>query len=828
MDPKTLRVSTSQLSPGLNTFQDNFIGGSVIMSANSRKLIRYVYSIAVILLAGLVSPRFTRADDLTGRVLDPQENRVAEAQLRLFDRNNGELRKTKSSSEGEFSFVGIPAGEYLLEADAAAALTGSRIVSVRGDQSVDLQLKISGTNTQVLVTASGTPLAIEEVAKAIDVVDSKSIDQRDELSISEAIRNIPGLRVQTLEGPGSLTSVRTRGLRAQDTAVLVDGMRFRDAASLQGDATAFLEDMTIVDTERIEVLRGSGSSLYGSNALAGVINISSRPGGGATHSEFRTEGGGLGIIRSVVGIGGGLKSNRFTYSESVAHLNVTKGVRDGSPYRNTGTQGAAKYSFTPGLSVGGRLWYDNNYLASTESPTTSPATLANGVGPIYNAVPLSIDQLERFEQKQPYTVGNATFIPSQIDPDGRRLGTFLSGAVNLQHQFAASGSYRVIYQRVNTKRTYIDGPGGPGLFEPLSGISRSSFQGYTDTLQARLDQNAGRYNLISAGYEFENEKYYSFNGATASTNSVDLRQRSHAVFAQDQIRLFDRQLQVTVAGRVQSFHLKPPVFTGFNNPFTGASTVEPPTAYTGDGAVAYFFRTTRTKIRAHVGNSFRAPSGFERFGGGSGTYYGDPRLAPERAVAVDGGIDEYFVGSKMQLNATYFYTNLQQTIAFENSLPAGDPFNRFFGYRNSGGGVARGFELGGRVSPSSRTTIEASYTYTNSDFRTPTIPAIRFYEALGISKHTFTLTATQWFAKQFSVAFDMSALSDYTSVIGSRAFKFDGPTKADVVFHYEHPISDKRSVDFYAKVENVFNQRHYENGFLGPKAWAIGGFKLKL
>ena len=56
---------------------------------------------------------------------------------------------------------------------------------------------------------------------------------------------------------------------------------------IQGDATAFLEDMTIVDTERIEVLRGSGSSLYGSHALGGVINVTTRPGGGRTHGEFR-------------------------------------------------------------------------------------------------------------------------------------------------------------------------------------------------------------------------------------------------------------------------------------------------------------------------------------------------------------------------------------------------------------------------------------------------------------------------------------------------------------------------------------------------------------
>ena len=772
------------------------------------------------------------ADGLMGTVLDPQGNRVADAQLRLFDRRSGELRKTTSSTDGEFSFQGIPSGEYLLEADAsAAALTGSRALTVSGNRTIELQLKISGTSTQVLVTASGTPLAIEEVAKALDVVDSKSIDQRVELSIAEAIRTVPGLRVQTLEGPGSFTTINSRGLRAQDTAVLIDGMRFRDAASTQGDATGFLGDMTTVDTDRIEVLRGSGSSLYGSHALGGVINISSRPGGGPTHGEFRTEGGGLGMIRSVAGIGGGLNADRFTYSGSVSHLNVTKGVRDGSPYRNTGTQGAVRYRFTDGLSVGGRLWYDTNYVAATESPTYNAATLANGSGTIFKAVPLSLEQLERFERKQPFTAGDATFIPNQMDPDGRRVGRFLSGAFNLQHQISPSSSYRVTYQRVYSKRSHNDGPAGPGAFEP-SAASRSAFNGYIDTVQVRVDQRAGNYNLISAGYEFENEKYYSFNGEDAASNSIDLRQRSNAVFVQDQVRLFDGRLQLTLAARAQGFSLKVPTFAGATSPYTGVSAVEPPTAYTGDGAIAYFFRQSGTKLRAHIGNSFRAPAGYERFGGGFGTYYGDPRLSADRAVSLDGGIDQYLMGSKLQLNATMFYTNLQQTITF-GSLPPGDPFSRpFGGYRNSGGGIARGVELGARLSPSATTTIDTSYTFTNSEFRTPTVTSIRFYDALGISRHTFNLTATQWFARRFNVAFDLSALSDYYHVLfgldfTSRPFLFDGPTKADVVLHYEHPLADQRSIDFYAKVENVFNQRHYEDGFVGPKAWAIGGFRLK-
>jgi vitamin B12 transporter len=789
--------------------------------------------IALILIVVFSTPGFVLADHLRGRALDPQGNVIPGAEVRLFDRTSGQLRKTVTNSEGGFSFSGIPSGNYLLDGNAAAAtLSASKEISVRGEGAVDIELKISSTNVEVLVTAAGTPQSVEEVAKAIDVVGAEEIYQRDELSISDAIRTLPGIRVQQLEGPGSFVTIKTRGLPNQDTAVLIDGMRFRDAASLQGDATAFLGDMTVIDTERIEFLRGSGSSLYGSHALGGVINVSTRPGGGKTRGEFRAEGGGLGMIRSVLGVGGGLAQDRFTYSESVSHINVTKGVRDGLPYRSTGTQGAAKYSFTPQLSLSGRLWYSNSYTAGTESSTFNAATLANATGPIIKAVPLPLDQLERFERGQSYTVGNATFIPNQIDPDGRRLSSFISGALSLQHQISPGSSYRVNYQRVDTKRTSLDGPAGPGPFD--FGNSRSNFNGYVDTVQGQYSLRAGPYNLILAGYEFEREQYYTFDGMDSSSSAVDLRQRSHAFYVQDQVRLLDGQLQLTVSGRAQKFKLRQPAFSGSTtSPYSAVSALEPPTAYTGDGSIAYLFRQTNTKLRSHAGNSFRAPAGYERFGGGDGVFYGDPRLSPERAIAVDGGIDQWLFSSQLQLSATYFYTKLQEQILF-GSVPQA-PFNRpFGGYLNGGAGIARGVELSGKVSPTRSTNVQMSYTYTNSESRTPTVASIRLYDTLGVSKHAYTLVLTQWIGRRINIAYDMSALSDYNTVLfggppsfGSRAFRFNGPTKADVVFHYEHPLAENRKLDTYVKVDNVFNQRAYENGFIGPKAWAIAGFMLK-
>lgn len=796
--------------------------------------------LAVILVAAM-APMPLLAAGITGRVLDPDGLAVSNARIRLFHRNSGAQYETLSRADGTYSIQGVPAGEFLLEANTPDfALSLQQQLRLQGDQSLDLKLTISSSEVEVVVTASGTPLSVQEVAKAVDVVGGEQIALRDEFAIAEAVRNVPGLRVQQLGGPGSYTTVQVRGMRASDTAVTMDGLRFRDAAGTQGDATAFYEDMTTVDTERIEVVRGSGSSLYGSHAIGGVINITSSQGGGRTHGEIRAEGGGLGMFRGVARAGGGLAEDRFVYSGGISHVNVTRGVRGGNPYRNSSAQGFAKYSFTPKVSLSGRVWGADAFLALNESPAFTNSILANfpASGPV-PAIPLPDDQLRLFEARLPFQAGSATYIPGQIDPDNRRVSSFLAGALIFNHQLSPNASYRIAYQGVDTNRSYQDGPGGPGRFEPVFS-NNSHYDGRTDMLQARTDLRIGAHNLVTAGYEFEREEYYGFN-TDESPNPVEstigIEQDSHALFAQDQIRLLDGSLQIGLSGRSQFFRLKKPFFDGTNTPYDNWSTVSPPAALTGDASLAYFVSSSQTKLRAHVGNAYRSPSAYERFGGsyssfsGSFTFYGDPRLNSERSVAVDAGIDQWLARGKARLSGTVFYTNLQETVVFDSAtFPAKtDPFGRFLGYRNGGGGIARGVEISGEVSPTSRTNLQAAYTYTNSDSRRPQI-APDYFSILGLSDHTFALTATQWIAQRFNITFDLFAAGDYSlSPYGSKGRRliFNGPVKADAVLRYDIPLGDTKAVELYSKIENVFDNSIYEDGFKTPGVWAIGGLRFR-
>ena len=780
-----------------------------------------------------------------GRITDPGGGVVSGAVVRLYSRDSGAAITTRSDGSGAYRLEAVAPGEYLLEAeDRSSMLSVSESVLLEPGRDLerDIELQIRSLRTEVLVTASSTPLPLDEVAKAADIVDGGQISRRAEFSLTEAIRNVPGVRVKQNSGPGSLTRIQTRGMRNEDTAVLIDGMRFRDAAGIGGDASSLLADMMLLDADRIEIVRGSGASLYGTNAMGGVINVVTDQGGGKTHGEILAEGGQLGMLRSAARIGGGIgDGDRFVYSGGIAHLNVTEGVDGFDPYRNTSGQGYVKYNFTPNVSLSGRVWATDAFATLNESPTFTDAILANHPdGGVIPAIGLSDKERERFEQGEPFSPGNATFIPAYNDPDNHRAASFFSGAVIFNHRLSPSSSYVISYHGVDTNRAFRDGPAGQGSFDPIFS-NESLFNGRIDTVQLRTDNRIGKWNLVSVGYEFEREQHVNTaieenpDPALRSVSGNEINQRSHALFAQDQIRLAGGRLQIALSGRMQSFALDTPSFTGDANPYAGVSLESPPAAYTGDAAVAYFFRSTGTKLRAHIGNAYRIPSAFNRFGGtfssfsNSFDFWGDPRLSPERSVAFDTGIDQWMFNSKLRLSSTYFYTNLQEIIVFDFGVidASTDPFGRFGGYRSGGAGLARGVEFSLSAAPASATSFNFSYTYTDSVSRTPTVPGTDFFKVLGQSDHMFTFTATQRVGRRVDVAFDLFAVSDYSNRFfgADGRFVFDGPVKADVVASYTVPVAEGSQMKFYGKVENVFDKKYFEGGFSPPGFWAVGGVK---
>jgi vitamin B12 transporter len=764
------------------------------------------------------------------RVTDPKGAILPNAEVTLYTRDGRIRINGLTDSAGTYLFEQLAPGEYLIEAEAtgfARAATHVLRIERNANSSIDIAVPLAGVSEQVVVTAQATAQPVDEVSKAVSVVSSREIDERDESAITDALRTVPGLRIQQLGGPGRLVSIKARGLRNQDTAVLIDGIRFRDATT--GDATSFLSDFLVTNLDRIEVLRGSGSSLYGTNAIGGVVNIVTDEGGGPTHGNVLLEGGGLGLFRGRAQVAGG--TNRFIYSAGATHLNVSRGIDLDDAARNTSGQGRVLFRLSPAAILSGRIYAGTSFVQVNNSPDVIGTLPPTG---IIDARPLSRAELRRFEMGVPASeldVNGATFIPDANDGDASAANRFFNGAITFGHRPLETFGYTISYQGLATRRLNSNGPAGVG-FQPFGGSTRTQDDGHIDTLNARTDFRIGKHNFINAGYEFENVTFLSrsFSFNAADNFSTDVVEHSNTFFVQDQLRFLEDRLQLSAAFRAQFFSLSNPTFTpSVGAPYAGIAFGSPGSAYTGDGSIAYLFRTTNTKLRAHIGNGYRAPSLFERFGtsffGGFFSPLGDPRLRPERSIAFDAGIDQSLRNNRLRLSATYFYTRLQEVIGFDFSgqiNPQTDPFGRFFGFLNTGGGLARGVELSATASPTRMLDVFASYTYTNSDQRTPQVSGSSVMSSLAIPDHQFAAVVTQRIGRRAFVNFDLTATNDYLAPIfdsntfASRVYRFRGLVKADLGVSYEIPLTERRRLRLFGYADNLFDRDNFESGFRTP------------
>lgn len=789
-----------------------------------------------VLLPLLFLAPLASAADVSVRIVDPHDAPIPGATISLTSRNGGENRNLTTDANGSCRFQSVAEGQYLVQGEAPG-FDASRPQLVEltseGLREITISLGVAQVRTSVTVTAAGTPQSTDEVSKALTVVDGDTINLRADKSVGEALLDVPGLRVQQLGGPGSTTYFKIRGLRNADTAVLVDGLRLRDAAGTQADASGVLQDLVITNTSQIEVLRGSGSSLYGTNATGGVVNIITDEGGGRTRGSMLVDGGSLGTVRGMAHLAGGFDQDRVQYSFGVTHWNVMSGVDGDSPARNTSGQGQISYRLSRITTVSARIYTGDSFSFVRLSPRSVGTLPATG---IIDAAPVSLSEEHRYEAATPLSqlvFGGATFMPAADNPDNTRAGRFFTGAFRLTIRPSDRLGFTAQYQDLSTTRNYGDGPAGPGS-QP-AGSSLSRYLGKIQTANARLDASLGRFQHLDAGYEFENEDFQNrlLPPAPATNFFSDITQRSNAVFAQDQLRFMDGRLQFAAGYRAQFFALDQPVFQPLSGaPFTGRTFAAPPTAQTGDASASYTFRRSSTKFRAHAGRSYRAPSLYERFGvfyrGSSYTLYGDPSLRPDHSSSIDGGIDQMLWNSRVRLSATYFYTRLNEVIIFDTSSainPITDPLGRSGGYRNTGGGIARGTEFSSSVAATRSLQLTGAYTYTDSRQRTPLVAGVwRTYET---PMYQYSISATQRFSPRLTGFFVFSGSSDYLDSVSGKAFRFNGPARGQLGLSYRLPLSEFRAIRFYAKADNMFNQTYFENGYRTPGTTVFGGMQFE-
>lgn len=741
---------------------------------SARRLSNLLLSSIVALLFCISASAQSQNYTLTVHVADPTGAPVGGARVAAASRDARLLIAAETDRAGDARIETLFAGTYVLEVHAPGFAPITRTVAVRSEATdVAVSLELAAVIDHVVVTAAGHPQTTSEVSKAVTVIDADEMTARNEFSVASALRTVPGATVQQLGGPGSFTSVKLRGLREQDTSFLIDGVRFRDAASPQGDATGFVGELYIANLDRIEVLRGSGSSLYGSHAIGGAVNLITATGSGRPRVDLNAEAGGLGFSRVTVHTGGGALEDRVTFSLGAGGTRTVRGIDGDDDARNTSIQGRANVRLGASARATVRVYGSDAASSLNESPAAIGPLPATG-----------------FVQ-----AGPATFVPGANDPDSVRDSDFVSTLFLFEQRPAAAFGYTLSLHRLDTDRVFRDGPLGVSAFEPISPTS-SQFSGSVDTLDLRADREWSPRQATTFSYEFERERYVSQSvpANLALAWNADITQDSHAVSVHHEMR-FDA-LQIAGSLRAQRFRLKDVAFVPVERaPFDAASFVAPPSALTADVAAARAFARTGTKLRIHAGNAYRAPAMFERagvsFGGRGYSVFGDPGLEPERSISVDMGLDQTLARGRALLSATWFHTRLTRVVSFQSLDRTRDPFGRSSGYRSTDGRTARGVELSARVRP--HPALKARVAYTLADAPPPSGSRDGLPRAAAISAHQFSALLTQRVGA-LQVSFELEASGDHYVTLfdpvsfGSRAYRFAGLTKGDVAASYRLPL----------------------------------------
>jgi len=229
----------------------------------------------------------------------------------------------------------------------------------------------------IVVTASRLDQPGYSVGSAMTVISGDQLEQRQIRFVGDALRAVPGLAVSRSGPAGAQTQVRIRGAEANMTLVLIDGVKINDPGT---DDSVDLSNLMALNVERIEVLRGAQSVLWGSSASGGVINIITRKGAGTPHLRLSAEGGSFGTTQYDGNLSGG--GTRYTYSlggsrYDTHNVSSAKNGAESDPFRQGTIYGRA--TVTPidaltfavsGHTVHGRTEYDHPPVDDNSSADT--------------------------------------------------------------------------------------------------------------------------------------------------------------------------------------------------------------------------------------------------------------------------------------------------------------------------------------------------------------------------------------------------------------------------------------------------------------------------
>lgn len=451
----------------------------------------------------------------------------------------------------------------------------------------------------IVVVADLAETPLDQTGSSVTVITRADIERSQKATVLELLRQTPGLDVVQSGGPGGQTSVFMRGGASEHTLVLIDGVEMNDPSSPNG-AYDFAQ-LGADNIERIEILRGSQSVLYGSDAIAGVISIITRDSKGQSQASFVAELGSFNTKRASAFVSS--TRERVSYTLSASRFET-----DGISATTVSGAGISEDDSFARTSISGRMRY-----------SVSPSVTAS----------LSLRALE---SETELDKGFLLMPPGGVreDPNFTSRGRqfFLQSAV----EYVAPGSsWRITGNAAVSahRRETLDLP--DNVFGP--GASNSFFEG--EQIKFRIIGQARPldWNRIVAGVETEREQISlkQIGGVNARTTGF---------FLTDRVNIADR-LFINAGLRYDD-----------HETFGGQTTYR----ITGSFQV----RETGTRVRGSFSTGFNAPTLVQLFD----SFSGNRNLFPEKSDSREIGIDQAALSERLRFGALWFNSDFRDMFGF--------------------------------------------------------------------------------------------------------------------------------------------------------------------
>jgi vitamin B12 transporter len=630
----------------------------------------------------------------------------------------------------------------------------------------------------VTASRSGDATPSDLVAASVTVIDDQAMQDRQVRVVSDVLRDVPGVAVSRNGAVGGLTQVRLRGSEANQTLVLIDGIKASDPFFDEFDFGTLIAD----EAARIEVLRGQQSSLYGSDAIGGVISYTTLTGAEAPGVQLRAEGGSMGTYAEgarVAGVHGDLD-----YAVSASGLHT-----DGYPVAVGGSRNVGSDSAGASAKL---VWAPQNNLKVT------------AVG--------------RFSHTDADT----------DDTDGNTASKTLGLTLDSPGTHYVNDAF---YGLVKGEFSLMDGRFTNALSAQVADTRRSEFD-----VPNSFAPVAGQP-IVKTGGDHGTRFIESYDG-TYRFGDEHLKQRVTVAFDAEQ-----NTSQTTVSpfgGFLGKEHLDNTGLVGaydltvddraavgvsvrhdWNNRFADDTTYRAQASYRFDPGL---------RVHAAAGSGVKDPSFSDLFDFSAGRFIGNPNLQPEKSEGWELGLDQTFLKGRLNVGATYFDNRLKDQITTIFTAAGSTPVNL------PGSDPSRGVELfaDGRLTEEWR--LDANYTYLDAPQHRSVIlngapdptfdgQAVRRAKDIASANLSWTPTGQPYTAtltvryngKQGDVAFTDPS---FTPVLVS--------LKAFTLVNLGGTWRVNETVELFARVENLFDQSYQEVfSYAAAGRAAYGGVRLR-